>query len=102
MLNESLAAAPDASRPLGGLATLLVLSVATSIDAFAVGMTLPMLGAPFVASIVTIGLVTAILSAFGVLLGRRFGSLLGRRLDAFGGAVLILLGCKILIEHLSE
>lgn len=102
MLNESLAAAPDADRPLGGLTTLLVLAVATSVDAFAVGMTLPMLGAPFVASIVMIGLVTAILSALGVVLGRRFGSLLGRRLDAFGGVVLILLGCKILIEHLSE
>lgn len=102
MLNESLAAGPETERSPGGLTTLLVLAVATSIDAFAVGMTLPLLGAPFVASIVMIGLVTAILSALGVVLGRRFGSLFGRRLDAFGGAVLILIGCKILIEHLSQ
>lgn len=101
MLNDSLSERPDERSP-GGLMTLLALALATSIDAFAVGMTLPLLDAPFALSIVTIGLVTALLSACGVVLGRRFGSLLGRRLDAFGGVVLILLGCKILIEHLSE
>lgn len=80
---------------------LLVLALATSIDALAVGFTLPMLNAPFASSLVTIGVTTAVLSALGVLAGRRFGSALGRRLDAFGGVVLIGLGLKILIEHLS-
>ncbi len=80
---------------------LLVLALATSIDALAVGFTLPMLNAPFVSSLLTIGVTTAALSALGVLAGRRFGSALGQRLDAFGGIVLIGLGLKILVEHLS-
>jgi manganese efflux pump family protein len=84
------------------LTVLLVLAVATSIDAFAVGITLPLLGAPAVLTMVTIGITTAILSGVGVLAGRRFGALLGRRLDAVGGVVLILMGIKILLEHLSQ
>ncbi len=90
----------DVGDPFG-LRVLTVLAVATSIDAFAVGITLPMLGAPLVLSLVTIGVVTALLSAAGLFAGRRFGSLLGKRLDFVGGAVLVLLGFKILIEHLS-
>jgi manganese efflux pump family protein len=102
MLHEARNAGPNDERAPAGLSTLLALALATSVDAFAVGLTLPLLNAPFALSIVTIGVVTAVLSALGVVLGRRFGSLLGRRFDAFGGAVLILLGFKILIEHLSE
>jgi manganese efflux pump family protein len=82
------------------LRLLLVLAVATSIDAFAVGITLPLLDAPLLISLCTIGVTTAALSAAGVVLGRRFGHRLGHRLDAFGGIVLIGLGVKILIEHL--
>ncbi len=81
---------------------LLALAIATSIDAFAVGLTLPLLGAPLLTSVLTIGVVTALLSGLGVLLGRHFGALLGKRLDVFGGVVLIALGCKILFEHLSQ
>jgi manganese efflux pump family protein len=81
--------------------SMFVLAIATSIDAFAVGITLPMLDAPFVLSIATIGVVTALLSAVGLFAGRRFGSMLGKRLDFVGGAVLIALGFKILIEHLQ-
>ncbi|MCA8979194.1 MAG: manganese efflux pump [Planctomycetes bacterium] len=83
------------------LRVLLVLAVATSIDALAVGFTLPMLDAPFVATITTIGVVTALLSLCGLWAGRRFGGLLGPRLDALGGCVLIGLGTKILLEHLG-
>lgn len=84
------------------LSVMLALAVATSIDALAVGFTLPMLGAPFALTIATIGVVTAGASAAALLVGRRFGALLGRRLDAVGGVVLIALGTKILIEHLSS
>lgn len=82
------------------LRSMLVLAVATSIDALAVGITLPMLHAPFLLSIVTIGVVTALLSALGLFAGRRFGALLGKRLDLAGGLVLLGLGLKILLEHL--
>jgi putative Mn2+ efflux pump MntP len=60
-----------------------------------------MLGAPLVGSVLTIGAVTAVCSALGLFAGRRFGARLGRRLDVLGGLVLIALGAKILVEHLS-
>jgi putative Mn2+ efflux pump MntP len=79
--------------------TLLVLAVATSIDALAAGITLPMLGAPLLLSVATIGVTTAAASALGMFAGRRFGALLGRRLDFAGGVALLALGFKILLEH---
>lgn len=93
---------PEDTSNFFGWRVLVILSIATSIDAFVVGLTLPMMQAPFMLSIVTIGVVTALLSALGVLLGQRFGRLLGPRLDAFGGLLLILLGVKILVEHLTS
>jgi putative Mn2+ efflux pump MntP len=93
--------APPAGGDLYAVSVLLVLALATSIDAFAVGITLPMLSAPFVLSIATIGVVTALLSALGLLAGHRFGALLGPRLEIAGGLVLVGLGVKILVEHLG-
>jgi putative Mn2+ efflux pump MntP len=84
------------------LGAMFVLAVATSIDALAVGVTLPMLGAPFVRTLATIGVVTAALSALGLFVGRRLGATVGARLDVLGGIALIGLGAKILVEHLSE
>lgn len=94
---------PQAARDdLFGLRVMLVLAIATSIDAFAVGVMLPMLDARLGLSLATIGVTTALLSMAALLAGRRFGALLGRRLDAVGGLVLIALGVKILIEHLAN
>jgi putative Mn2+ efflux pump MntP len=93
----------DAERPETdpfGMRVMFVLAVATSIDALAAGITLPMLNAPFALSLATIGVTTALLSALGLFAGRRFGALLGKRLDVAGGLVLIGLGIKILVEHL--
>lgn len=84
-----------------GLKVLLLLAIATSVDAFAAGVALPMLNAPLGLSLLAIGVTTATLSALGLLLGHRFGAALGSRLDALGGLVLIGLGTKTLIEHLS-
>jgi putative Mn2+ efflux pump MntP len=104
MLYEAFADSDEPPEPgsRSHMRVLLGLAIATSIDAFAVGLTLPLFGAPLLLSVITIGLVTGVLSGAGVLLGKRFGALLGKRLDAFGGVVLIALGCKILIEHLSR
>jgi putative Mn2+ efflux pump MntP len=102
MIYESRAAQAE-DKPSGdlfGMKVMLVLAVATSIDAFAVGITLPMLKAPMALSLTTIGVTTAVLSAAGLALGRRFGNRLGRKLDAFGGGVLVLLGGKILAQAL--
>jgi manganese efflux pump family protein len=79
---------------------LLILALATSIDAFAAGITLPMIGAPLALSLATIGITTAVLSGAAVFVGRHFGNKLGRKLDVAGGVVLIGLGVKILVEHL--
>lgn len=80
---------------------LVVLAVATSIDALAAGVALPMMGASLAQALATIGVTTAVLSGLGVVVGRRVGDVLGRRLDVFGGVVLIALGVKILVEHVA-
>jgi manganese efflux pump family protein len=86
---------------LFGLRVMLPLAVATSIDALAVGITLPMLDAPFALSVATIGVTTAIMCVVGLLVGRRAGAMLGRRLDVLGGLILIGLGVKILVDGLG-
>ena len=97
----SKAAAPQSEDDLFGFRVMLLLAVATSIDALAVGVTLPMLDAPFGLSIATIGITTAILCSVGLLVGRRAGAMFGRRLDALGGLLLIGIGAMILVEHLG-
>jgi manganese efflux pump family protein len=90
----------DNDDELFGIKVMTMLAIATSIDALAVGITLPLIQAPLGISLVTIGITTALLSAVGLFAGRRFGSALGQRLDVVGGLVLIGLGAKILIEHI--
>ncbi len=90
-----------ASAPFGPR-VMVPLAIATSIDALAAGLTLPLLGAPLVVSLAIIGITTAALSVFGLLAGRRFGGALGTRLDVFGGVVLIALGSKTLVDHLAN
>jgi putative Mn2+ efflux pump MntP len=81
------------------LKLMAMLAIATSIDALAVGITLPILRAPVLTSLATIGVTTAVLSALGLFAGRRFGAMLGHKLNVLGGLVLIGLGVKILLEH---
>ena len=78
----------------------MVLSVATSIDALAVGLSLGMLGVSIWRPAVVIGLVAGLLTLIGMLLGRRIGSLWGQRVEVLGGLILIGIGSKILLEHL--
>jgi putative Mn2+ efflux pump MntP len=92
---------PVADRDPFAPRVLLLLAVATSIDALAAGVTLPVLGLPLLLSIAAIGVTTALLSTLGLLLGRRLGAALGARLPLVGGLLLIALGGKILIEHLT-
>jgi putative Mn2+ efflux pump MntP len=96
---------PDVNRVEEGnpfaLKVMLLLAVATSIDALAAGITLPLMHAPLALSIVTIGITTAILSAIGLVAGRHFGARIGPRLDIVGGLVLIALGIKTPLEHLG-
>jgi len=90
----------DLSDPTSGW-TLVVLSIATSIDALAVGLSLAMIGSAIILPAIIIGLVAAAFTIAGMLLGRRIGSLWGRRVEALGGIILVAIGIKIVIEHLS-
>jgi len=79
--------------------SLVILSVATSIDALAVGLTLAMLGSPIVVPALIIGLVCALLTLVGMYLGRKIGDHWGPRVEFGGGLVLLAIGLKILLEH---
>jgi putative Mn2+ efflux pump MntP len=80
---------------------LLMLSVATSVDALAVGVSFAFLRIFIVTPIVVIGAVTFLLSFLGVFVGNRFGHLFEKKIEAIGGLTLIGIGIKVLIEHLA-
>ncbi len=81
-------------------ATMLVLAIATSIDALAVGITFAFLKVNIIAAVSIIGATTFVFSAIGIKVGSVFGVKYKSKAELFGGIVLIVLGTKILIEHL--
>jgi len=91
---------PVGTDPSKG-ATMVMLSIATSIDAMAVGLSLAMLGVGILLPALVIGLVTGGLCTVGVGLGERLGQRLGHRMEVVGGLVLIGIGLKILADHLG-
>ncbi len=102
MIYEAIAHGEERARPDPTKGwSLILLSIATSIDAFAVGLSLALLGVAIWYPALVIGLVAAAFTAVGLHLGRRFGALLGRRMEVAGGVILILIGLRILIEHLT-
>jgi putative Mn2+ efflux pump MntP len=82
------------------ISVLLMLAIATSIDSFAVGLSFAFLDTAILVPALIIGSVTFILSLGGFLVGHRYGALLGKRAELAGGIILILIGIRILIEHL--
>ena len=83
-----------------GVKTMLVMAIATSIDAMAAGISLAMDGANIWLNAAFIGVITCLLSAVGVKVGAVFGSRFEKKAQLAGGIILILLGVKILLEHL--
>lgn len=83
------------------LKELLGLAVATSIDALAVGVTFAFLQVQILPSITLIGVTTFALSLLGVAIGRKFGTWMMQKAQVAGGIVLVLIGVKILLEHLN-
>lgn len=81
--------------------SLIMYSVATSIDALAVGLSLAMQRIQIVTPAIVIGVITATMTAIAMLLGNKIGQLLGKRMEVTGGLVLVGIGVKILFEHLS-
>jgi putative Mn2+ efflux pump MntP len=80
---------------------LVMLSVATSIDAMAVGLSMAMLHTPVWVPSLIIGVVSLTLSIVGLMAGARLGEKFGKRMEIAGGVILILIGIRILITHLS-
>ena len=81
--------------------TMLMLAVATSIDALAVGITFAFLQVRLLGAVLLIGCTTFLISLAGVRLGSRFGEKSRAKAERIGGIILILLGTKILLEHLG-
>lgn len=80
---------------------LLVMALATSIDALAVGITFAFLGTPILEASLIIGVTTFVICVIGVYVGNFFGSKYKRKASIAGGIILVLLGIKILLEHLE-
>lgn len=80
--------------------TLLMLSVATSIDALAVGLSFALLNVSIITPVLIIGIVTFAMSLAGFIVSKRVGSLFENNMEKAAGIILILIGIKILIEHL--
>ena len=84
-----------------GFKNMVMLAIATSIDALAVGVTFAFLQVDIVPAVLFIGIVTFALSAIGVKIGNVFGTKYKSKAEAAGGIILILIGLKILFEHLG-
>jgi len=102
MIYESFQAKTDTHKadPTRGW-SLVLLSLATSIDALAVGLSMGVLGVRVWLPSVLIGIVAGLMTVLGMFLGRRLGQLLGTKMAFVGGLILIAIGLKILLEHLG-
>lgn len=101
MLKESFSKEEDKICDSVSLKPMLILAIATSIDALAVGVTFALIDAPIILSISMIASITFLLSILGVKIGNIFGMRYKSKAELAGGAVLIVLGIKILLEHLG-
>lgn len=79
--------------------TLMLLALATSIDALGVGLSYALLNKPFLCSAIIIGVVAFLFSSFGLYLGKCLKKILGKKAEFAGGIILILIGVNIAIEH---
>lgn len=102
MIREAVSSEDDEASCDFGFKTMFLMAVATSIDALAVGITFALLPeVNIIAAVLFIGVTTFILSAIGVKIGNIFGAKYKSKAEILGGAILIILGLKILLEHLG-
>ena len=80
---------------------MIILAIATSIDALAVGITFAFFKVNLILAILLIGIITFVLSVIGTKVGNKFGDKYENKAEFIGGVILILLGLKILLEHLG-
>jgi len=101
MLYEAFKKSPGNNKTnITRLPILLILSIATSIDALVVGISLSILDVSIYLSILIIGLFAFVFSVSGYYLGHRIGKVVGNKVEIIGGIILMGIGIKILIEHL--
>ena len=101
MIREAVSGGEEDADSDFGVKKMLLLAVATSIDALAVGITFAFLGVNIWSASLLIGVITFCLSSTGIYIGGYFGSKFHSAAQILGGAVLILIGLKILLEHLG-
>ena len=101
MIRETLSGDDEGHDSDFGFRKMFVMAIATSIDALTIGISMAFLNVDIWVAAAIIGVITFALSAAGVSLGNRFGAKVGSKAGILGGAVLICLGIKILIEHLG-
>ena len=101
MIKEALAKDEDTVNDSVDIKTMFLLAVATSIDALAVGVTYAFLQVDIVPAVTFIGVITLTLSIIGVKIGNVFGTKYKSKAEITGGVILILMGIKILLEHLG-
>ena len=102
MIREALSQEEEETDADLSVRTMFLMAVATSIDALAVGISLAIAGAVNIfAAVALIGITTFVLSAIGVKVGNVFGSRDEKKAEFAGGVILILLGVKILLEHMG-
>lgn len=101
MIRESFSKEEEGANASLAFKEMLLLAIATSIDALAVGVTFAFLpDIPIIPAVSFIGVITFLLSALGMRVGNVFGTKYKARAELVGGVILILIGSKILIEHL--
>ncbi len=101
MIKEALSKEEEEANDSLAFKEMLLLALATSIDALAVGVTFAFLKVQIVPAVLFIGCITFALSGIGVKIGNIFGSRYKSKAEFAGGIILILMGCKILLEHLG-
>ena len=101
MIREALSGEEEKLDDSFSFRTMITLAVATSIDALAMGVTFAFLRVDIVPAVLFIGATTFVLSAVGLKVGNVFGAKYKARAELFGGVVLVLMGLKILLEHLG-
>lgn len=102
MIREALENDDEGADPSFSAKSMLLLAIATSIDALAIGITFAFLDVNIVAAVLFIGVCTFVISAAGVKIGSVFGTRFKSKAEIAGGAILIILGLRILIEHLMN
>lgn len=100
--DESIACDSDNSKECITNKKFLLLAIATSIDALAVGVSFAFLKVEIISSVAIIGVTTMVLSFIAVLIGKKLGELIKNKAEILGGTILILIGLKILVEHLMS